>query len=97
MFLKDAFEEVYFEEKSADDNESINSTSVQRVITFRLIKLIHVSTCEFVELTYAGFQKIYSSVHKIKNKDEQTSKLKTKKKKNEILLDSNPHLLSGIH
>ena len=29
------------------------------------------------------------------NRDEQTSKLKRKKKKNEMLLDSNPHLMSG--
>ena len=30
----------------------------------------------------------------MKNKDELTSQLKRKKKKNEMLLDSNPHLLS---
>ena len=31
----------------------------------------------------------------IKNKDKQTNKLKRKKKKNEMLLDSDPHLLSA--
>ena len=35
--------------KSADDNESIKLTSVQRVITFRLIEIIHVSTCVYLE------------------------------------------------
>ena len=38
---------------------------------------------------------IYPCVHKIKNKNEQFSKFKRKKKKNEMLLDSNPHLLSA--
>ena len=31
----------------------------------------------------------------IMNKDEQTNTLKRKKKKNEMLLDSNPHLLGA--
>ena len=37
---------------------------------------------------------MYPCEHKIKNTVEQTSKLKRKKKKNEMLLNSNPHLLS---
>ena len=49
VFLIDAFEKVYFEKKSADDNEVLNSLSVQRVIASRLIEIIHVSTCVFVE------------------------------------------------
>ena len=52
----------------------LSSLSVQRVIRFRLIEINHVSTCVFVELTYARFNTIYPCVHKIKNKDEQTSK-----------------------
>ena len=39
VFLIDAFEKVYFEKKSADDNEVLNSLSVQRVIASGLLKL----------------------------------------------------------
>ena len=49
VFLVDALEKVYFEKKSADDNEVLNSLSVQRVIASRLIEIIHVSKCVFVE------------------------------------------------
>ena len=42
--------------KSADDNEVLNSLSVQRVIASRLIEIIHVCTCVFVEKTYARFK-----------------------------------------
>ena len=56
VFLIDAFEKVYFEKKSADDNKVLNSLSVQRVIASRLIGIIHVSTCVFVEKTYARFK-----------------------------------------
>ena len=59
----------------------LNSPSSQRVITFRLIEIFHVSTCVFVEYTYARFKKIHPWVYKIKNKDGQTSKLKRNKKK----------------
>ena len=61
--------------------KELNSFSVQKVITFRLLEIIQVSTCVIVEQMYARFQKIYPCAHKIKNKDEQTSKLKRKKKK----------------
>ena len=56
VFLIDAFEKDYFEKKSADDNEVLNSLSVQRVIASRLIEIIYVSTCVFVEKTYARFK-----------------------------------------
>ena len=56
VFLIDAFEKVYFEKKSADDNEVLNSLSAQRVIASRLIKIFHFSTCVFVEKTYARFK-----------------------------------------
>ena len=39
---------------------------------------------------------MYPVVHKIKNKDKETSKSKKMKNKNTLmLLDSNPHLLSA--
>ena len=44
VFLIDAFEKVYFEKKSADDNEVLNSLGVQRVIASGLIEIIHVSS-----------------------------------------------------
>ena len=47
VFLIDTFEKVYFEKKSADDNEVLNSLSVQRDIASWLIEIIHVSTCVF--------------------------------------------------
>ena len=56
VFLIDAFENVYFEKKSADDNEVLNSLSVQRVIASRRIEIIHVSMCVFAEKTYARFK-----------------------------------------
>ena len=37
-------------------------------------------------------KKIYPCVHKSKNKDEENSKLKRKKKRSEMLLNSSPHL-----
>ena len=42
--------------KSADDNKVLNSLSVQRVIASRLIEIIHISMCVFVEKTYARFK-----------------------------------------
>ena len=38
---------------------------------------------------------MYPVVHKIENKDKEISKSKNKTKKNQMLLDSNPHLLSA--
>ena len=39
---------------------------------------------------------MYPVVHKIENKDKETNKSKNKTKKNiQMLLDSNPHLLSA--
>ena len=56
----------------------LKSSSVQRVITFRLIEIIHVSTC-FSWINVCQIQ-------------INTSKLKERRKK-ETLLDSNPQLL----
>ena len=38
---------------------------------------------------------MYPVVQKIENKDKEISKSKNKTKKNQMLLDSNPHLLSA--
>ena len=50
----------------------------------------------FVTYTHAKFKYMYPVVHKIENKDKETSKSKNKTKKTiQMLLDSNPHLLSA--
>ena len=57
VFLIDAFEKVYFEKKSADDNEVLNSLGVQRVIASGLIEIIHVSSVYLLKKkTYARFK-----------------------------------------
>ena len=38
---------------------------------------------------------MYPVVHKIENKDKETNKSKNETKKNQMLLDSNPHLLGA--
>ena len=56
VFLKDALKKlilkkkVNFEKKSQQvTTKVLKSSSVQRVISFRLIEIIHVCTCVFVE------------------------------------------------
>ena len=49
VFMKDAFEKVNFEKSQQMTTKVLNSPSVQRVITFLLIEIIHVTTCVFVE------------------------------------------------
>ena len=63
----------------------LKSSSVQRVITFRLIKIIHVSTC--VSNKYIH---VYTKLRIKTNKQ-----IKKKGEKKEMLQDSNPHLLSA--
>ena len=43
------FKKVYFKASQQMTTKVLKSPSVQRVITFRLIEIIHVSTCVFVE------------------------------------------------
>ena len=93
VFLIDAFEKVYFEKKSADDNEVLNSLSVQRVIASWLLEIIHVSTCVFVEKRMPDSNKYIYVYTKSRIKTNKLANNKKKEKK-EMLLDSNPHLLS---
>ena len=71
--------------------KALKSSSVQRVITFRLIEIIHVFTLNKRMPDSNRYIHVYTN----KKKDEQTSKFKRKKKKKEMLLDPNPHLLSA--
>ena len=75
--------------------KDLNSLSVQRVITFRHIENIHVLRVNLLNKRMPDSKKYIHVYTKSRKKDEQTSKLKKKEEKNEMLLDSNPHLLSG--
>ena len=86
---------VYFEKSQQMTTKVLNSSSVQRVITFLLLKLVTFLRVCLLNKRMPDSKKKYPCVQKIKNKDEQTRKLKRKKKKNEMLLDANPYLLSG--
>ena len=87
------FEKVNFEKKSADDSKSIKI--IQRAKSYKIsaywiYSRFYVCICW---INVCQIQINISMTTEIKNKDEQTNKLKRKKKKNEMLLDSNPHLL----
>ena len=86
MFLKDALKKFILKKKSADDNKSVKLTQRTRSY-FGLLMCVYL-----LNKRMPDSKKIYPCVHKSKNKDKEISKLKRKKKRNEMLLDSNPHL-----
>ena len=78
--MKDVLKKFILKKKSADDYKTIKLTQRARSY-FGLLTLYSFLCVYLLNKRTPDSKKIYPCAHKIKNKDEEISKLKRKKKK----------------